>query len=346
MSEENQSVYDELVEKYDELVESASFEYHNDRVDRLGERVEELPEKIESLRERGYVFRSFLEDKAEKFADEYNDVREQVSEKIGSELDDLGNDINRPKPLLTNLERQIDNDRLFEKLSEQATEAVEELEEAVNTANDEVEEIYGTLEKDVESTYRQIRDIEWVLDQAEDTSFDFADGENVFLAAEAELVLTGKGRKDPDGILFLTNQRLVFEQRETTGKTLGMFGGKKEHEIEWETPLAAVETIDIENKGLFKGKDMLNFTMSAGDMTEVTVEVKGRADNKFWQKQIERMASGESDDERAIEADEDTKEALKSAPAECHICGATLPAAEAGAASVTCQYCGTTVQLA
>ncbi|MEM6528003.1 MAG: hypothetical protein AAF653_06890, partial [Chloroflexota bacterium] len=80
-------------------------------------------------------------------------------------------------------------------------------------------------------------------------------------------------------------------------------------------------------------------------LREVTIEVKGSADNKFWQKQINRMISGNLEDERAIEPDPEMLEALRNAPTACHVCGATLPRVVAGQTEIKCQYCGTVIRL-
>ncbi|MEO1444536.1 MAG: hypothetical protein AAFV33_29355, partial [Chloroflexota bacterium] len=143
---------------------------------------------------------------------------------------------------------------------------------------------------------------------------------------------------------YLTNQRIIFEQKERKGGVIGI-GSKKEQELEWETRLSAVDTIKVENKGMFGGKDMMYFSLNDGDLREVTVEVKGGADNTFWQKQINRMISGNLEDERAIEPDPEMLEALRNAPTACHVCGGTLPKVVAGQTEIKCQYCGTVIRL-
>ncbi len=114
-------------------------------------------------------------------------------------------------------------------------------------------------------------------------------GESVVIAAEAEWV-GGKGRDEaPDGILYLTNGRLIFEQKEKVGKTLGFFGGKKVQEVEWAFDLPAISAVRAKNAGLLGGKDML-YVEHGGQ--EYTIEVKGRATNDDWAGYIERAKSG------------------------------------------------------
>jgi hypothetical protein len=345
MSEETQQQFDDLQEKYDDLVEAVSFADINRRVSNITSRVTELPAKIEELRGRGYVYASYLENKASVFGQQWEEIRERVTSSIDEATETLDGDVRRPKTLLTTLERQLDNEAMFGKLSEQASGAIESLEQGVDAAKERIEAIFETLERDLDSTYRQLSDMAWYMDQKDEASFDFGPAETVFLVADAELVLSGKKRQDPDGVLFLTNQRLVFEQKEKTGKRMGMFGGKMEQEVEWEVPLSAVDKIEIENQGMFGGKDMMHFEVNEGDLRRVTVEVKGKADNKFWQKQINRMIRGEAEDERAIEPDAEMLESLQNAPTACHVCGATLPKLVAGQTEISCEYCGTVVRI-
>jgi hypothetical protein len=103
--------------------------------------------------------------------------------------------------------------------------------------------------------------------------------------------------------------------------------------------------VDAENKGLFGGKDMLIFNTSSGQHQQITVEVKGGVDCKFWQKQIQRMVSGDANNERAIEPDPEMIDRLRQAPTACHVCGGTLPRLVAGQNQVTCDYCGSVIRI-
>jgi hypothetical protein len=243
-------------------------------------------------------------------------------------------------------ERVVDVPEKLKMILPTLKSGVDQLENRVQAAEGRVKALYSTLKQDVDSTMSQMREINWFCDLKDEASFEFLAGESVFLAAEAEWVATGKGKEDPDGILFLTDQRLVFEQKEKVGKKLGMFGGKEVHEVEWEIPLHQVESFEPDNKGMFGGKDMLHFTLGRGaPYPKITVEVKGSADNKFWVKQIQRMIHGDTDDERAIEPDAELIEKIRNAPTACHVCGATVPKLVAGQNQVECAYCGAVIRI-
>ena len=66
---------------------------------------------------------------------------------------------------------------------------------------------------------------------------------------------------------------------------------------------------------------------------------------KFWAAQIQRMISGNTKDERAIQPDAEELEAIKQAPTACPSCGGTLPMLVAGQRQIDCVYCGTVIRV-
>jgi hypothetical protein len=60
---------------------------------------------------------------------------------------------------------------------------------------------------------------------------------------------------------------------------------------------------------------MVNLTLGSGaPHSKITVEVKGGVASKFWAQQINRMATGNAEDERAIAPDPELVERLRQAP--------------------------------
>lgn len=311
----------------------------------LAQQIDKLPTAISDVRSKGYVFRAYLENKAQVLAQQVADVRQKIDAFTHNlDIQAMRNDLMRAERMLKDAEASdVSGQEQFVYLID---EVLDRVENKLKDADHPIQALVDTLERDYRQTQNQVSEINWFIEQRDEASFDFNPGESLFLVAKGEWVATGKGKDDPDGMLFLTDQRLVFEQKEKVGKKLGLFGGKKVQEIEWEIPLGSVENVQSENKGLFGGKDMLHFTLgSDARYPKITVEVKGSANCKFWAKQIMRMASGEANDERAISADAEDTQSNPDAPAACHICGGTLPVIAAGATSVTCIYCGAVIAL-
>lgn len=312
----------------------------------ISAKVNALPSDVARVRERRYVFAKYLEHKAEVVQEHWQPSADQAQEHIEAERAALQQDVEQLNMLIQKAEMVSNNLKVQLDILPMIENAVTQLETKTKAATEQIKALYSQHVTDINQTVEQIRKINWYLNQRDEASFSFLAGESVFLAADAEWVVTGQGGKDPDGILFLTDQRLVFEQKETTGKTLGLFGGKKAHEVKWEIPLSQVEKVEAENKGLFGGKDMLNFTLGSGARyPTITVEVKGGVQSKFWAAQINRMVRGETDDERAIQPDPEMLKAIRSAPTACHVCGATLPRLVANQTQMSCEYCGAVIRL-
>lgn len=349
MSEETNpavSQFDALRSRYDALYRDASLADLKSRITEITRDVGKLPGEIASVRERGYAFASYLEQKASVLAQQWDDIRQQVESLITEEGDRLRRDVERLRHRVDAGANLRANPAALQSQLPDLQRGVEMAESLRKDATSRAENLYSTLASDASRTLQQLSTINWYLDQRDEASFEFLAAEKLFLAAKAEWVEKGKSKDDPDGILYLTDQRLIFEQKETTGKKLGLFGGKKTQEVEWALPLNQIEGVQAENKGFLGGKDMLNFTLGSGaPYSQITVEVKGGVQSKFWAAQIERMIKGETDDERAIQLEPEMIEAIRNAPTECFSCGGTLPQLVAGQRQMECPYCGAVVRV-
>lgn len=337
------NTFNTLKSKFSRFADSVRMADISREVNTISTTVAKLPDEIKRIRSRGYAFSSWLENKADVIKDQWSDIRHRVQQAIDSEAAELGKDYDETELRMNKTEKIASNPTQLEKLLPEVENIVERLEDKIELAQRRVRDIYSSLSQDINQTTSHLSKLNWYCDQKDEASFDFLAGETLFLAADAEWA---NGNDKPDGILFLTDQRLIFEQKEKTGKTLGLFGGKKVQEVEWAIPLNQIEAVEPENKGLFGGKDMLHFTLgSDAPYAKITVEVKGGVDCKFWAKQVQRMIRGETNDERAIEPDPELIEQIRTAPTECHVCGGTLPMLVAGQNQVNCPYCGTVIRI-
>ncbi|MCB9457102.1 MAG: hypothetical protein H6671_14030 [Anaerolineaceae bacterium] len=322
---------------YSGLINQVNLSDVSDRVTRISQDVADMPADIAEIRSRGYAFRSYLEQKTEVISNQWQENQGQINHIIQEEAAALRQELAGAEAGVHKLDA---NPHPASTTFLEST--LNGIKEKADAAENRVTGLCAAVEQEIQSTQRQLTEIKWFLDQKDEACFDFYAGEALFLAAKAEWT---DNRDKPDGILYLTDQRLIFEQKEKTGG--GLFKrGEMTQEVEWEIPLSAIEDVTPENKGFLGGKDMLNFTLGSGaPYSKITVEVKGGVDCKFWARQIQRMVSGDAQDERAIEADPELVEKLRSAPTACHICGGTLPAIVAGQSAVTCAYCGAVIRI-
>lgn len=104
------------------------------------------------------------------------------------------------------------------------------------------------------------RDLTWL----EDASFTLGDDEYLVMADEAEWVKTGNEQRDPNGILYLTDKRLLFEQKEVTEKRFGLMGGGEQHELERSYDLTQLGRVDAIG-------DQLHVTLRSGNQRDAEV---------------------------------------------------------------------------
>ncbi len=330
----------------DAVIESARFNDIASTLTDLTNKANLLPNEIAQIRSRGYVFAAYLEQKADVISRRWEGVRGSVERVIETEIGRMEDDLRPIQQWLQKGAEAGDNAKVLDNVVGSLESAVTPIEGRIEGIRTRLHEMYKTLETDINQAVTQLNQIKWYLEQRDEASFPFLAGESVFLVSKAEWVATGRDNQDPDGMLFLTDQRMVFEQKETTGKKLGLFGGKQTQEVKWEVPLHLVEKVTPENKGFLGGKDMLHFDLKSGaPYAKITVEIKGGTQAKHWAAQITRMVSGGANDERAIHPDAETLQAIRNAPTECMVCGATLPQLVANQMQLACEYCGAVIRI-
>ncbi len=303
-----------------------------------------LPGEIKGLRDQGYAFAGYLERKSDVLKTQWDEVRQQVQQVSSQEIERVQRQFDELTEMLKRLESQW-SDKGKEQSLKLFTVSLENLEKAVDAARSRIEGMYGQVPDNVVQTTNQIGTIRKYLEMADESTIKWGPTEALFMVHEGEWRKSDKGKENPDGLIFVTDQRLIFEQKEKVGGRLG-FGGEKVQQVVFETPIGAISEVGSEDKGLFGQKDLIHLKLSSGDYAETSFEVKsGGIDSKWYMQQLNRAISGEIDKERAIPIDEAAKQALREAPTACTTCGATLPPIARGQTEITCQYCGTVVRI-
>ncbi|MBC8170579.1 MAG: hypothetical protein H7X77_02870, partial [Anaerolineae bacterium] len=240
--------FDGLRAKFEELLDQIKLSELADHIRDMTEQTGGLSEEIAKIRSRGYAFASSLETKIGGLNQQWAELRPRLPQLISTEANRLREEADKLKDKLENAGKMLANPGALQKFIPDVEQAVSDIERGIESAVSKVQELYAGIQEEVEEIAAKFQDINWYLDQQDEASFAWQPAEKVYMATKAEWVATGKGKDDPDGILYLTDQRLVFEQKETTGKTLGLFGGKKMQEMEWGVALSLITSVKTENK--------------------------------------------------------------------------------------------------
>jgi len=301
-----------------------------------------LPTEIEELRTRGYVFRSFLENKVNVLAEQWEEMDNRVAREVSKHTRELERDSDTAENAL----RQAMGGRASQVA--RAESAIETLERKVRAAQSAVEATYEPLQQNVNQTKSQVKQIRWLLDQIDEADFQLYPAEDPVAACKAQYL--EREDEGPEGLLYLTDGRLIFERKEevATKKVLFITTEKETvQEFIFEIPIGQVDEVKaVDKRKLLKRKEMLELLFAPeADLSGATLRLIN-AQNEEWAKLIGRVKSGEIAKERTRPKDEAAVEAVRAAPTKCPTCGATLSVEIVrGMQEITCEYCGSVIRL-
>jgi hypothetical protein len=311
----------------------------------LGARANELPGMIAQLRKRGYVHAGYLENSAATLLRSWKAARPQWQRALQREISGL-----RSALLVT--EQQINRLAATQPATITAAGvALDTLESEVEGAQRTLNAIYGPVQQQRHQLDREIESIEDVLDQFE------AAAHVTLRAQEAPLMAVAAewqrdGQDGPQGTLFLTDQRLLFEQNEevATEKLFGLFATAKERiqRLLIDVGLDQVEKIEDAEEGGFLGigeAEVLALVLGArAPVSRARFHLKG-ADSTAWAVLLRKAKSREIDRERADAFQAPVADLASLVfPGQCPACLAPVPPPSRGVTAVSCEYCGTVIK--
>jgi hypothetical protein len=322
------------VQRFNSLQDKLLLTTVNDDLEDIESAINALPANLENIRARGYVFKNWLEKKVEALTTQWRDLRPRVESALQTQGPTLQAEASRVQSTLSR--------------GALAGAALSSLESKVNAALSNLQGMYDTLDTNVNQTQQQIDDVSWTLQQAEQASFGF-------LATEAPVEAVPANWKKPDdkdgvdGVLFLTDQRLLFEQKEevATKKVLFIATEKQKlQSLQWEVPVAEIAKATGSKRGFMSKDDFLAIETASGSPFRSTdLHLKGET-GEAWQGHIGRVKSGEIDKERTAPVDQAAAEAVANAPTKCSNCGATITQTILrGQTEITCEFCGSKMRL-
>lgn len=328
------------------LVEKVKLTSARDRFSALDNDINNLPMRIQKLRDRKYAFNKILESQAKSFQQQWLTKRGAIQNQLTTESNALQNQV-RP------LESRVSALSLGSTPAATVTRVRSELsafDAKVTAAERSVTEMFDDIGSEVGKVKSQLTQIEKTLELSESASFGFLPTESVIRAVKAIWTRDEKeDKEDPEGYLFLTDQRLIFELRDEIATKKVLFfttERKKVQELMFEVPVFSVASIKATKQGMLKNEDWLEMEFEPDAFTRnAKMHLDGQNCNE-WQALINQAKSRELDADRAFAVDEAAVEKVKAAPVVCPSCGATLakPVLR-GMDTITCDFCGRLIKL-
>lgn len=344
LSEELQLEVSRIESEFEKLEKRSQLSTIYDAIGNFDSRLVEYPLTIDALRDRGYVHSGQLEDQLEALDDKWDGVRPRVEaalrqqvQRLDRELDEAERAVNR----MTNSAAVKGGEAAVNSLSRQ-----------ISAAESAVSGLYQGLESELDAIGYRLTSLSRMLDRYQESpEIRLYEAEGPLLAVEAEWQQDGE--EGPDGFLFLTDQRLMFEQREevVTKRKFGIFKSESEkvQKVLIEVRAHEIDQVVHKEEGGFlgMGKDdilELIFTDTA-PLTRARFHLKGQ-DSSDWAAMIKRVQTGEIDEDRADEYVGEVEAAetmAASFPSQCPTCFAAVQPPSRGATSLTCEFCGTVI---
>ncbi len=308
----------------------------------LDSAIANLPLRVQKVRARKYAFNKILETQAEEFQKQWALKRSHVLNQITTESNALQSQLR----VLESRAAGIANSAAVKMLQSDITN----FKARVSASKRAVTDLFDNLNNEVNKVQSQMSQIEKTLDLAESACFGFLPTESVVRAVKALWTRDEQEDKtDPKGILFLTDQRLLFEQREEIATKKVLFvttERKKVQELLFEVPVFSITSVQATKQGMLKNEDWLTLEFESGAFARgAKIHLDGQNCDE-WQKLITQVKSRELDSDRAIEIDSQAVEKAKAAPVICPFCGGSItkPVLR-GMDSIKCDFCGNVIKL-
>ena len=338
-----------LQNKIGSLQQSVQLTKTRDSVEDVQTNVNGMAQRIQNLRMRGYVFEKDLESQAQAFVTSWALLYPNLQAQINLQSNALVNALRPVEMQMPQLASMAGNPAMGRGLLASLQSAVEGVESKVSASEQAIEGMYDQFNNQVYAATKHLNDIEYMVTQLAEASFQLLPTEAGIAAVKAVWCKAGKEQKeDPEGVLYLTDQRLLFEQKEevATKKVLFVVTEKKKVQgLLLEAPVALVDKVDTSKQGMLKNEDHIELRFLSGAPLQMA-HFHIWQENAAWQALINRAKSRDFDKGRAVALDQAALDKVKAAPAQCPSCGGNITTVVLrGMDSINCEYCGFVIRL-
>ncbi len=265
-------------------------------VTQLDQQLSKLATTLENVRNQGYKYSGDMDSKLYDVISQWQSLKPQVEQAIGQQASVLTQSAAGLQGTLSQLAARAGNAAQARSLLPSASSTVNSLLGNASQAESTIEAMYANVKSDASAVTGRLSRIETMMALLSGAKFKMADGESGIMAVKAKL--DKEGKDDPEGYLFLTDKRLVFEQNQeiVTKKVLFVATEKEKlHEVLVETQLSDIGIAKASKKGLMGHEDHLDVDYGG---QSAHFHIDGQDSNE-WQVMIERARAGGFESERA-----------------------------------------------
>ncbi|HEB65362.1 MAG TPA: hypothetical protein ENJ02_07455 [Chloroflexi bacterium] len=288
-----------LQSSLEQVRQDASLQSLQEEVTRLNERVNKVVSLLESAREQGYAYQGDMDEIAYQAVAAWQGVYPQVTQEIPRQAAALQARLQTLSTPVAQLNRVLSNPAAARRPLQQVESQVNQLQNEAGLARSALQSRYSDVESQIGSLESRLNKIHWALKQLDEAKFNLERGEDLVMAVRARW--DKEGKDDPEGVLYLTNKRLIFERKEKLARKKVLFitvDSELVQEVLIDQPVSAIKEVKAVHKGLFGHQDFLSLRFDAPGLKDVSMHLDGQ-DSKDWDVLIRKVQSGEIEQERA-----------------------------------------------
>lgn len=281
-----------------EIQSQCSFSDITADITRLDQKFNSLVELLESARQEGYCFEGSMEPKALEAMSQWQQSRPKLEKTLADQSRALQVQLNTLNQQVKDLNPKLSNQAVATPLLKNARSAADNMLQNIQALKGNLRSNYSSIDATLYEIERSLTKIHWALDQLKAAKIKLASGEDLVMAVPARW--DKESKDDPEGILYLTDQRLVFEQKEKVATKKVLFittASELVQEILIDQPVQALLEWKAENKGLFGHQDFLWVSFGDAKVGPVSFHLNGQ-DSKDWVNLLDKVRSNDIQNER------------------------------------------------
>lgn len=247
---------------------------------------------LEIARDNGYRYQKDLEDIASQALSRWEGLRPVMEVAIKKKASGLQAGLKPLGPQINRLNAVLLDAAAATPLLRSTHARVNDLLRQAERVQRDLENQYSPVESQVYELNRRLTQIHWAIDQLREAKYNLDTGEDMVMAVPARWDQGGKD--DPEGVLYLTNQRLVFERKEKVATKKVLFittASELLQEVLINQPVNNIQSYKAANKGLFGHQDFLEVSFQAPKLKSVALHLDGQ-DSNYWATLLQGVKSG------------------------------------------------------
>lgn len=280
--------------KIDQLNNQAAFTDVQGELNTLQVDIDNLVTMLDDVRDRGYIYGKALEGRVNDVAGRWQAVADGVYNQLNARQTEAYDAIYPLQSQIEQASRSV-NPSAINQLNSQVDRQLSQLSSAASS----VRQQYSPISSEISAIKSELTRIDWLLDNLEEASFELAEGEHPVACSKAVFDIDGK--EDPNGFLFLTNQRVVYERKEKVATKKVLFittEAELVQQVMIDEDIDHVAEVKSVKKGLFGGDSHLELKFSGGKLPEAKIDVQGQ-DSDLWVTLINSVKRGDIENDKA-----------------------------------------------